>query len=392
MDIPQFEMERWQSRYENSVRCNLSDSGVLPFSLDEFCDFAGVDPGDVEFGYGSTEGTPELREGIAALYEDAVAADVLVTTGSAEANFLAVWSLVEPGDRVVIVEPTYGQTPGLAAGLGADVVSLPLDPEHGWQPAPGAAAERITADTRLVVVTNPNNPTGAVLSERARDEIIDAASAAGAWTLADEVYAGAEVDGFDGEVTPSFWGDAERVAVTASLSKAYGLQGLRLGWLVAPAELREAAWSRKDYTTIAPAVLSDRLARAALEPSVRRRILQRGRALVRSNLAIVREWGESRTDLEFRLPDAGAICLFLYDRPISSLELAERLRVEHDVLLVPGAHFGLERSFRIGFGEDAAKLPGGLRAIGEVLDSAAALDGAEGTVAVADAAESGRGR
>ena len=392
MEIPQFEMERWQSRYENSVRCNLSDSGVLPFSLDEFCDFAGVDPGDVTFGYGSTEGTPELREGIAALYEDAAAADVLVTTGSAEANFLAVWSLVEPGDRVVIVEPTYGQTPGLAAGLGADVVSLRLDPDHEWQPAPGAAAERITARTRLVVVTNPNNPTGAVLSQRARDEIIEAASAAGAWILADEVYAGAEVDGLDGEITASFWGNAERVVVTASLSKAYGLQGLRLGWLVAPAELREAAWSRKDYTTIAPAVLSDRLARAALEPSVRRRILQRGRALVRSNLAIVREWGESRTDLEFRLPDAGAICLFLYDRPISSLELAERLRVEHDVLLVPGAHFGLERSFRIGFGEDATKLPGGLRAIGEVLDSADALDGADAAAAVADAVEPGGGR
>lgn len=371
MEIPQFEMERWQSRYENSVRCNLSDSGVLPFSLDEFCDFAGIDPGDVEFGYGSTEGSPELRERIAALYGDARPADVLVTTGSAEANFLAVWSLVEPGDRVVIVEPTYGQTPGLAAGLGADVVPLRLDPDHEWQPAPGAAAERITVGTRLVVVTNPNNPTGAVLSERARDEIVGAANEVGAWILADEVYAGAEVDGLDGEVTRSFWGDTERVIVTASLSKAYGLQGLRLGWLVAPAQLREAAWSRKDYTTIAPAVLSDRLARAALEPSVRRRILQRGRALVRSNLAIVREWGESRADLEFRPPDAGAICLFRYEQPIPSLELAERLRVEHDLLLVPGAHFGLERSFRIGFGEDATKLPDGLRAIGEVLDGAA---------------------
>lgn len=392
MEIPQFAMERWQSRYENSVRCNLSDSGVLPFSLDEFCDFAGVDPGDVEFGYGSTEGSPELRERIAALYGDAGAAEVLATTGSAEANFLAVWSLVEPGDRVVIVEPTYGQTPGLAAGLGAEVVSLRLDPEHDWQPAPGAAAEEITAGTRVVVVTNPNNPTGAVLSERARDEIVDAANEAGAWILADEVYAGAEVDGLDGDVTASFWALAERVAVTASLSKAYGLQGLRLGWLVAPAELREAAWSRKDYTTIAPAVLSDRLARAALEPSVRRRILQRGRALIQSNLAIVREWGESRPDLEFRPPDAGAICLFRYGQQIPSLELAERLRVEHEVLLVPGAHFGLDRSFRIGFGEDAAKLPGGLRAIAEVLDSTDALDGAEAMTAAGETAEPGGGR
>lgn len=392
MEIPEFAMERWQSRYENTVRCNLSDSGVLPFSLDEFCEFAGVDPGDVEFGYGSTEGTPELRERIAALYRGAEPADVLVTTGSAEANLLAVWSLVEPGDRVVIVEPTYGQTPGLAAGLGAEVVPLRLERQHDWQPAPGAAAERITTGTRIVVVTNPNNPTGAVLSERARVEIVEAAERAGAWILSDEVYAGAEADGIDGEVTPSLWGATDRVVATASLSKAYGLQGLRLGWLVAPPDLREAAWARKDYTTIAPAVLSDRLARAALEPSVRRRILQRGRALIRSNLEIVREWGESRQDLDFRPPDAGAICLFGYDAPISSLELAERLRLEHEVLIVPGAHFGLERSFRIGFGEDATKLPGGLGAIGETLDGAGSVTDAA-TVAVAgNAARSDGGR
>lgn len=388
MEIPEFEMERWQSRYENSVRCNLSDSGVRPFSLGEFCEFADVDPADVEFGYGSTEGTEELRERIAALYRGATASEVLVTTGSAEANFLAVWSLVEPGDRVVIVEPTYGQTPGLAAGLGADVVSLPLERGHGWQPAPGAAAERITPATRVVVVTNPNNPTGAVLSDRARGEIVEAAENAGAWILADEVYAGAEADGIDGDVTASLWGATDRVIATASLSKAYGLQGLRLGWLVAPPDLREAAWSRKDYTTIAPAVLSDRLARVALEPSVRRRILQRGRAIIRSNLEIVRAWGESRDDLHFRPPDAGAICLFGYDAPISSLDLAERLRVEHDVLIVPGAHFGLDDSFRIGFGEDAAKLPDGLRAIGETLDGADSLADA---AAVAGSAAESRG-
>ncbi len=390
MKIPEFVMERWQSRYENSVSCNLSDSGILPFSLDEFCAFAGIDPGDVQFGYGSTEGTPELRERIAALYGAANLDEVLVTTGSAEANFLVVWSLVEPGDRVVIVEPTYAQTRGLSAGLGADVVSLPLEREHDWQPAPGAAADRITAGTRLVIVTNPNNPTGAVLSERARAEIVEAAERASAWILADEVYAGAEVDGIDGEVTTSFRGATDRVVVTASLSKAYGLQGLRLGWLVAPPELREAAWSRKDYTTIAPAVLSDRLARAALEPSVRRRILQRGRALIRSNLEIVRRWGESREDLDFRPPDAGAICLFGYEAPISSLELAERLRVEHDVLIVPGAHFGLERSFRIGFGEDAAKLPAGLGAIGETLDAAATTGG--GTAIAGNVAQNRGGR
>ncbi|MFW6089981.1 MAG: aminotransferase class I/II-fold pyridoxal phosphate-dependent enzyme [Gemmatimonadota bacterium] len=366
-------MERWQSRYENTVRCNLSDSGVQPFTLAEFRAFADVDPAAVEFGYGSTEGTAELRELIAALYPGAGPDSVVVTTGSAEANFLTLWRLVEPGDRVVIVEPTYGQTPGLARGLGADVVALDLEEARGWQPAPGAAADVITPGTRLVVVTNPNNPTGAVLSDEARAEIVAAAEAAGAWILADEVYAGAEVGPGDAAATPSLWGDTDRVIATASLSKAYGLQGLRLGWLVAPPALREDLWARKDYTSIAPAVLSDFLARAALEPETRRRIFDRCRNIIRSNLELLRGWADGMPGLRARLPDAGAICLFAYDAPIPCLELAERLRVEDSVLIVPGAHFGRESTFRVGFGYDAAKLPEGLAAV------AAQLSGKRGT-------------
>ncbi|MGD8495229.1 MAG: aminotransferase class I/II-fold pyridoxal phosphate-dependent enzyme, partial [Gemmatimonadales bacterium] len=188
--------------------------------------------------------------------------------------------------------------------------------------------------------------------------------AAGAWILADEVYAGAEIEG---EVTPTLWGETERVIATASLSKAYGLQGLRLGWLVAPAAFREDAWARKDYTTIAPAVLSDFLARAALEPGTRRRLLARCREIVRPNLSLVAEWADARPGIDYRMPDAGAICLFSYEADIPSLELAERLRTEHSVLVVPGAHFGLESTFRIGFGYEADKLPGGLAAIAAAL-------------------------
>lgn len=364
MRQPDFVMERWQSRFENTVRCNLSDSGVLPFRFAEFCDFANVDPGDVVFGYGLTQGTEELRARVAALYPGAAEDDVLITTGSAEANFLSMWRLVEPGDRVVIVQPTYGQTIGLAEGLGATVAPLRLEEAHGWQPAPGAAAEAITTGTRLVVVTNPNNPTGVVLSDAARREIVAAAEAVGAWILADEVYAGAEQAG---PVTPTLWGDTVRVIATASLSKAYGLPGLRLGWLVAPQELREELWARKDYTSISPAVLSDRLARAALEPGNRSRILERCCRIVQTNLGIVDEWARSAPGVTYRRPDAGAICLFTYPESIPSMDLAERLRVERSVLIVPGAHFGLDNTFRIGFGYEADKLPIGLAHVSEVL-------------------------
>ena len=276
-----------------------------------------------------------------------------------------LWSLVSEGDRVVAIEPTYGQTPGLAIGLGADLVSVPLDESLGWQPRPGAVRDAVTADTRLVVVTNPNNPTGAVLADEARREIVDAAAEVGAWVLSDEVYAGAEVEGPE---TTSLFGGYERVIVTGSLSKAYGLPGLRMGWIVGPASQREEFWSRKDYITITPSALSDVAADHVMRPENRARILDRTRGIIRANLPTMTGWFDRHPDLfSYRAPDAGAICYARYFLDINSTELAEQLRVEKSVLVVPGDHFGMDRYLRIGFGNPAADLESGLERIAEHL-------------------------
>ncbi|MEJ2481580.1 MAG: aminotransferase class I/II-fold pyridoxal phosphate-dependent enzyme [Gemmatimonadota bacterium] len=361
MQFRPFEMERWQSLWENRVRYNLSESGVTPFTLQELTELTGADPSATGLGYGHTEGSPLLRERIAALYPGATPEEILVTSGSAEANFIACWTLVEPGDRVVVVTPTYGQTPGLVRSLGAEFIELPLEEDLGWQPAPGAAAAMIGPGTRLVVITNPNNPTGAVLSPSSLAEIVDAAERAGAWILADEVYAGAELAG---PVTRTVWGGARRVVATASLSKAYGLPGLRIGWLVADRSFRDEMWARKDYTTIAPSVLSDHLAAAALESEARARILARTRRILSRHFAILDAWVTGLAGvLRYRPPDAGAIAWIGYDLPVGSDDLAERLRAERDTLLVPGSQFGLGGYFRVGFGYSEDHLRGGLEAL-----------------------------
>jgi len=376
MHIPPFEMERWQSLWENEVKHNLSESGVAPFTLAELVNLTGMDPSDTRLGYGHTEGSPLLRERIAALYPGATAADVLVTSGSAEANFIACWRLVEPGDRVVIVTPTYGQTPGLAEGLGAEVVELPLEEQRGWQPAPGAAAEAIRDGTRLVVVTNPNNPTGAVLSPASMNEITAAAERVGAWILADEVYAGAELTG---PVTPTAWGQASRVVATASLSKAYGLPGLRIGWLVARSDWRDEMWARKDYTTICPGALSDFLGEAALRPAVRDRLLERTRGILAANRDVVAELVASSDGvLSWLPPEAGAICYLRYALDLNSTELADRLRTEHETLIVPGDHFGMDGYLRVGHGVPTPELREALLRLGSFLVEAVAADGADG--------------
>lgn len=365
-ELPPFEMERWQSLHEHRVDHNLSESGVLPFTLSELEELAGTSVSGQRLGYTQTNGTRALRERIAALHPGAGPENVLVTVGGAEANFLAVWHLVGPGDRVAVVEPTYGQTPGLARGFGAEVRSVPLVEGRGWQPERGAASAALGADARLLVVTNPNNPTGAVLSEAARQELLEAAEAAGAWVLSDEVYAGAEVEG---PRTATLWGASDRVLVTGSLSKAYGLPGLRLGWLVGPEETIEELWARKDYTTVAPPALSDRLAAAALEPAVRERIVGRTRRIVRDNLARLTGWLDERPDaFAYRPPDAGAICWVRQELPVGSAELAERLRVEESVLVVPGEQFGRPGFLRLGFGIEGSELEAALERTGRLVD------------------------
>jgi aspartate/methionine/tyrosine aminotransferase len=359
-----FAMERWQSTYENRVELNLSESGVDPLTLAELLEIGGANIDDVPLGYGQSNGSDALRARIAALYDGAGDEGVVVCNGSAEANFITMWELVRPGEEIAVIVPTYMQTYGLAQNVGARVVEIPLHEELGWQPDPDEITRAFTGRVRLIVVTNPGNPTGAVISDEARAAIVHAAQRTGAWILADEVYRGAEIDGTD---TPSFFGSHDRVVATGSLSKAYGLPGLRIGWCMTDAQTAEALWARSDYTTISPGELTDRLAAIALDSAVRRRLLQRTRGIIRTGLDTLTSWFDSTGGFHWRDPDAGAICLARYDADIPSEELAERLRVEQSVLILPGSHFGLDRYVRFGLGMPTAQFRTALDRVAETL-------------------------
>jgi aspartate/methionine/tyrosine aminotransferase len=357
-----FAMERWQSVWENRVRFNLSESGVRPLTVGEFLRLAGDDDAlhDIALGYPQSNGTEALRAAIASLYPGAASDDVLVTSGSSEANYVNAWTLVEPGDRVAIVVPTYMQTWGLATNLGAEVRPIWLREELAWQPDPAEVAAAIAPGTKLVVVTNPNNPTGALLSSEAMDHIARRASDVGAWLLADEVFQGAERSGV---TTPSFWGRGERVVVVAGLSKAYGLPGLRIGWSVGPRAHIASLWSRKDYTSIAPTAVGDALATLAMRPDVRAKLLDRTRRIVQDNWRIVQSHLAQRKELTWRAPDAGAIVWVRHGAREASLALAETLRSRHDVLVVPGEHFAMDGHVRLGFGLDSRDLEAALERV-----------------------------
>ncbi|MCE2515120.1 MAG: aminotransferase class I/II-fold pyridoxal phosphate-dependent enzyme [Acidobacteria bacterium] len=371
MTIEPFALERLQSLYEHEVEINLSESGVEPLRLDAL--LRADDVGRLlraPLGYPQTNGSAALRELVAADHPGASADHVLITAGSAEANFLACWRLVEPGDEVVVLHPNYLQTHLLAASHGAQVRRWPLRLEGEgegarWAPALDALDDLVTERTRLVVLCNPNNPTGARLTADEVDAVCAAAARHGAWVLSDEVYRGAERDG---RLTASAWGRYDRALVTGGLSKAYGLAGLRIGWVVAPPSLAAELWSRRDFTTIAPAALSDRLARLALAPDMRARLLARGQRRVAEHYAVVRDWiAATGAGLAHVAPEAGAIVFVGYPQAVRSEEIVARLRETASVLVAPGAHFGLDGYLRIGFGGEEPPLRAGLERLGRLL-------------------------
>lgn len=371
MQIESFVMERMQSTYEHHVEINLSESGVHPLTLGELLD----DGAEREalfsrpLCYTQTNGTPELRARIAALYPGATVDHVEVTNGGAEANFIVCWSLLERDDEAVVMVPNYMQVWGLARAFAGRVKPWPLreGPGPRWQPDLDALRTLVSPRTKLIAICNPNNPTGARLTASELDTIGALADRHGAWVLSDEIYRGAELDGRE---TASMWGRAERVLITSGLSKAYGLPGLRIGWVVAPPATIETLWGYHDYTTIAPTALSDTLAAAALAPARRGRLLERTQSILRANYPIVAAWLYSRPQaFSYTPPEAGAIIYVRYHKPVNSTVLVTRLREEKRVLIVPGDHFGMDGFLRIGFGSDLAAVREGLSRLQDVLES-----------------------
>jgi aspartate/methionine/tyrosine aminotransferase len=356
-----------QSTWENVVEFDLSESGVYPVTLRELMEM-GFDLDwaiDTPLSYSQGNGTVELREALATLYPGASIEQIEVTNGTSEANYLLALSLLEEGDGFGLEIPNYMQLWGVPRSLGATVQRFHLQPETGWEPNWEEFDRAVDSTTRLVYVSNPNNPTGAVLSRPSMERIVRRCEEVDAYLIADEVYLGAEIHG---ERTPSFWGMSERVIVTCGLSKAYGIPGVRIGWMVGPETVVSGCWNQHDSVTICPNKLSDAVARIAVQPENRQRLYARGQELLRGNIEIMKSWvaglGEG---FDFIPPKAGAICFIRYPGDLPSVELCERIRSNQSTLIVPGAYLGLEGYLRVWMGAQPDYLRAGLGRLEEEL-------------------------
>ena len=238
MYIEPFGVELWMNEFETKCDYNLAETCVESITVAELLELTDQHQNSIEellslkLTYGAIEGSDRLRNAIAALYSNQSAHNTLVTHGTIGANSLVHQTLVSRGDKVIAVVPTYQQHYSIPASIGADVHLLTLKPENSFLPDLTELKKLATADTKLIAITNPNNPTGSLMSREMLNEIASIARASGAWVLCDEVYRG--IDQHGSGTTESIADIYEKGISTASMSKVYSLAGLRLGWLAAP--------------------------------------------------------------------------------------------------------------------------------------------------------------
>lgn len=369
MQIRDFGVERWMYEYEHEALLNLAETCVAPLTVAELLTIAGKDDTflremlPMRLNYGVIDGSERLRSNIATLYEKQQASNILITHGAISANALLYETLVEPGDRVISILPTYQQHYSIPESLGAKVETLQLREENGFLPDLDKLRAMATSGVRLIVFSNPNNPTGALMNRQMLVTIAEIARSCGAYILCDEVYRGADQrgDGFTSSIADIY----EKGVSTGSMSKTWSLAGLRIGWIAAPRALLRRVDIHRDYNTISVGMLNDLLASIALES--RDVILKRNHNILRTNLAVLDDWLETQPRLSCIRPQSGTTAWVRLDVGSTSRDFCLALLKQTGVMLVPGSAMDCEGYVRIGYANALTVLEAGLEKISAFL-------------------------
>ena len=362
MFIEPFEVEIWMNEWETRCTYNLAETCVASITINELLALSGRDEADLyeilsmKLTYGDIEGSDRLRAAISKLYANTAIADITITHGTIAANMLVHKGLVERGDHVVSIIPTYQQHYSIPRSIEANVATLSLEASDGFLPDLDRLRSMVTLETKLIALTNPNNPTGALIERPMLEAIAEVADSVGAYLLCDEVYRGTGQVG-DGMV-PSIVDIYHRGISTAGMSKVFSLAGLRVGWVVAPKELTEKIMIHRDYDTISVGMINDHFAAIALENASK--VLARSQAITRENLAILDRWITNEPRVDWVKPRAGTTAMLKLDIPMSSREFCIDLLEKTGVMLTPGDAFDMEGYVRIGYANEREILEAGL--------------------------------
>jgi aspartate/methionine/tyrosine aminotransferase len=369
MQIEPFKVEIWMNEWETQCTYNLAETCVASITVEELLALSGGSADDLsgllqmKLTYGDIEGSPRLRTAIANLYANQCIEDITVTHGTIAANMLVHKAIVEPGDHVLSIVPTYQQHYSIPKSIQADVTTLALRGEDGFLPDLEALKAAVKPNTKLIAFTNPNNPTGALIERPMLEDMVNIADSVGAYLLCDEVYRGTGQVG-DG-MSPSIADLYSKGISTAGMSKVFSLAGLRVGWVVAPQEVREQVLIHRDYDTISVGMINDHFAAIALEHADK--VLARSHEITRGNLALLEAWIAKEPKVSWVKPRAGTTAMLKLNIPVTAREFCIDLVTKTGVMLTPGDAFDMEGYARIGFANDTQTLTEGLAALSEYL-------------------------
>jgi capreomycidine synthase len=371
MDLPVARLEDWMRRYYHNVDYDIGSSGVRDLTVAELREVCGFDLaalGSLVFHDSEPLGGRRLRAALARRWTGGDCDRVMVTHGSSEAIYLIMHTLLRPGDEVVVVDPAYQQLYDIAWSRGCRITRWELARAGRFEVDLAKLRDLASGRPRLIVVNFPHNPTGISITPAQQEELVAIAAGAGAWLLWDNAF---------GEITyatdPLSLPDDryDKCLSIGTLSKSYGLAGMRVGWCLAPPQLLSRMALLRDYIALYVSPVLEFLAEQAVTHADQIVALQRGHA--RANLSVLADWARTVPELVSLTPPDGGVTVFVEFPGRGDITgSCRRLAEQHKVLLVPGTCFGAAfRNYaRLGFGGTAAELTAGL----ELLERVASED------------------
>lgn len=360
MKIPVFKTEQWMTEHEKNVTYNMTDTCVPSLSLKELTmmdDSRLLD--DVILDYGEITGDIRLKKEILKMYQTGTIENITLDHGCLHADEIVMQTLLESGDKVISFTPGYQQFTDYPKSIGCDVIEIPLIEENGWQPDLEKLKQAMQYNIKMIILNNPSNPTGTYLKGDILNELVILAKKQDTYILADEVY----LDYRDGSSISDLY---EKGISTNSLSKMYGLAGIRLGWVKASKEVIDLINFRRDYSFISTGPLVDTLALIAFHNIDT--LLDQGKKVIEENKKIISEFLKDNPNFHLVIPEEGTVSFLQYDGDISSEEFTLGLLEKYSVFYVPGSCFGKENHLRLSFTHDPKKLKTGLELTAKYLN------------------------
>lgn len=367
MRIDTFKLEDWMNRFCPTAKYDLTTTCISPLSIRELITMCGIKSQleifDTKLSYGEIHGSPRLKIAIQSLYETQNLSNITVTHGAIGANQLVFESILEKGDDVLVVVPTYQQHYSIPKALGANVNLLFLKEENKWLPNLKELESKLTRRTKLICLNNPNNPTGSVIPNEMLERIVEIAKNNNSWILSDEVYRGLNHTG--NPYSKSVADIYEKGISVGSMSKTYSLPGLRVGWICAREDLIAEVNKHREYNTISVSLLDDYFSAIALEN--RNIIAKRNFEIINQGLNILNEWSNEEIFIKIIPPQGGTTVLARYKKDISSKILCRELHSKTGVAILPGETMEMEGFVRIGFCTEPNTLKTGLKEFSKII-------------------------